>query len=214
MVKATPDTLYNFFSGSKTVTAMLIHLLQEEEQLHVDEPVATFIPEFAKRRKHNITIRDMLTHRAGDSSDVRRSDRPRPVVGGPKEVTRAFCEIEPTRRPGSVQAYQSITSGFVFAEIIRRVTGENIRDFLTATVRDPLGMNHFNYGVAPEHLDLVAVDAFTGPTPTWPNKKLVQVAPGASMRELVDLSNDPRFRTGVVPAGNLMATPRGDLPLL
>ena len=33
LVKATPDTLYNFFSGSKTVTAMLIHLLQQEEQL-------------------------------------------------------------------------------------------------------------------------------------------------------------------------------------
>ena len=50
LVKATPDTLYNFFSGSKTVTAMLIHILEEEDKLHVDEPVATFIPEFAKRR--------------------------------------------------------------------------------------------------------------------------------------------------------------------
>jgi CubicO group peptidase (beta-lactamase class C family) len=33
------------------------------------------------------------------------------------------------------------------------------------------------------------------------------VAPGTSMRELVDLSNDRRFRTGVVPAANLIATP-------
>ena len=65
LVQATPETLYNFYSGSKSVTAMLIHLLQQEEQLHVDEPVATFIPEFAKKRKHGITIRDVLTHRAG-----------------------------------------------------------------------------------------------------------------------------------------------------
>ena len=87
------------------------------------------------------------------------------------------------------------------------MTGENIRDFLTARVRDPLKMKHFNYGVASEQLDRVAVDAFTGPTPTWPYKNLVQVAFGASMHELVDLSNDSRFRTGVVPAANLIATP-------
>ncbi|MBW2551450.1 MAG: beta-lactamase family protein, partial [Deltaproteobacteria bacterium] len=46
LVRATPKTLFNFFSGSKAVTAMLIHLLAERDQLHVDEPVATFIPEF------------------------------------------------------------------------------------------------------------------------------------------------------------------------
>ena len=51
LVPATPQTLFNFFSGSKAVTAMLIHLLAEREQLHVDEPVATFIPEFASEPK-------------------------------------------------------------------------------------------------------------------------------------------------------------------
>ena len=206
LVKATPDTLYNFFSGSKSVTAMLIHLLQESDQLHVDEPVATFIPEFAKRRKHNITIRDLLTHRAGIPATPEEA-LDLELLADPAEITRAFCELEPTHRPGSVQAYQAVTSGFILAEIIRRVTGESIRDFLTTKVREPLKMKHFNYGVAPEVLDQVAVDAFTGPTPTWPYRNLVQVAFGASMRELVDLSNDPRFRTGVVPSGNIIATP-------
>lgn len=206
LIQATPDTLYNFFSGSKTVTAMLIHLLQEEEQLHVDEPVATFIPEFAKKRKHNITIRDVLTHRAGipptpqEAIDL-------DLLSKPDEIVEAFCNLEPTHRPGSVQAYQAITSGFILGEIIRRVTSQSIRDFLTTRVRDPLKMRYFNYGVPPEELDRVAVDAFTGPTPTWPYKNLVRIAFGASMRELVDLANDPRFRTAVVPAGNIIATP-------
>ncbi|TNF63843.1 MAG: serine hydrolase, partial [Deltaproteobacteria bacterium] len=74
---------------------------------------------------------------------------------------------------------------------------------MTAKVREPLKLQHFRYGVSPELLDRVAVDAFTGPTPTWPYKNLVQVAFGASMRELVDLSNDSRFRTAVVPAANI-----------
>lgn len=206
LVKATPDTLYNFFSGSKSVTAMLIHLLQQEEQLHVDEPVATFIPEFAKRRKHSITIRDVLTHRAGipptpeEAIDL-------DLLSRPEEIVRAFCDLEPTHRPGSVQAYQAVTSGYILGEIIRRVTGQDIREFLTKRVREPLKMEHFNYGVAPELLDRVAVDAFTGPTPTWPYKNLVHVAFGASMRELVELGNDPRFRTAVSPAANVIATP-------
>jgi CubicO group peptidase (beta-lactamase class C family) len=206
LVKATPDTLYNFFSGSKTVTAMLIHLLQEEGQLHVDEPVATFIPEFAKRRKHNITIRDVLTHRAGIPATPQEAID-LDLLSKPEEVVRAFCELEPTHRPGSVQAYQAVTSGFILGEIIRRVTGGDIREFLTAKIRDPLNMKNFNYGVAPELLDQVAVDAFTGPTPTWPAKNLVQVAFGASMRELVHLSNDPRFRTAIVPSANIITTP-------
>lgn len=206
LVKATPDTLFNFFSGSKAVTAMLIHLLQEEEQLHVDEPVATFIPEFAKRRKHSITIRDVLTHRAGIPATPEEAIN-LDLLSKPDEIVRAFCDLEPTHRPGSVQAYQAVTSGFILGEIIRRVTGRGIRDFLTDKVREPLGMRDFNYGVAPEDLDRVAVDAFTGPAPTWPYKNLVQVAFGASMRELVDLSNDPRFRTSVAPAANIIATP-------
>lgn len=204
--KATPDTLFNFFSGSKAVTAMLIHLLQEEDQLHVDEPVATFIPEFAKRRKHSITIRDVLTHRAGIPATPEEAIN-LDLLSKPEEIVRVFCELEPTHRPGSVQAYQAVTSGFILGEIIRRVSGQDIREFLTKTVREPLKMTHFNYGVAPELLNRVAVEAFTGPTPTWPYKNLVQVAFGASMRELVDLGNDARFRTCAAPAANLIATP-------
>jgi len=206
LVKATPETLFNFFSGSKAVTAMLIHLLEEEGQLHVDEPVATFIPEFAQRRKHSITIRDVLTHRAGIPTTPEEAIN-LDLLSKPEEVVRAFCELEPTHRPGSVQAYQAVTSGFILGEIIQRVSGQDVRQFLTSKVREPLEMKHFNYGVAPEDLDRVAVDAFTGPAPTWPYKNLVKLAFGASMRELVDLGNDPRFRTGVAPAANVIATP-------
>lgn len=206
LVAATPNTLYNFFSGSKTVTAMLIHLLQQEEQLHVDEPVATFIPEFAKRRKHNITIRDVLTHRAGIPATPQEAID-LDLLARPNDIVEAFCELEPTHRPGSVQAYQAITSGFILGEIIRRVTGQDIQSFLTARIRVPMNMKHFRYGVLPSELSQVAIDAFTGPPPTWPTKNLVQVAFGASMRELVEMGNDPRFRTAVVPAGNIIATP-------
>ncbi|MEM8606934.1 MAG: serine hydrolase domain-containing protein [Myxococcota bacterium] len=206
LVNATPETLYNFFSGSKAVTAMLIHKLHEQERLHVDEPVATFIPEFAKKRKHNITIRDLLTHRAGipaTPSEAIDLD----LLSRPDEIVEGFCDLEPSYRPGTVQAYHAVTGGFILGEVIRRVTGQHIRDFLTETIREPLGMQYFNYGVRSDQLDKVAVDAFTGPIPTWPGKNLIQQSLGASMRELVEFSNDPRFRTAAVPSANIIGTP-------
>jgi CubicO group peptidase (beta-lactamase class C family) len=205
LVPATPKTLFNFFSGSKAVTAMLIHLLAERDQLHVDEPVATFIPEFARNRKQRITIRDLLTHRAG-IPDTPAEIADLDMLQDPQQILEMLYELEPTYRPGTVPAYHAVTSGFIFAEIIRRVSGVDIREFLRREISEPLGMNHFNYGVPKERLDEVAIDACTGPKLIWPMKDIFEKALGVSIEELIDISNDPRFRTGIIPSANLIAT--------
>ena len=206
LVPATPDTLFNFFSGSKAVTAMLIHLLAQREQIHVDEPVATFIPEFARNRKHRITIRDLLTHRAG-IPDVPPEVVDVDLLREPQQVLELIYEVEPTYKPGTVPAYHAVISGFIFAEIIERVSGLGIREFLHKEISEPLGMNHFNYGVPEARLDEVAIDACTGPKLIWPLKDIFEKALGVSIEELIAISNDPRFRMGVVPSANLIATP-------
>ena len=204
--KATPDTLFNFFSCSKAVTAMLVHVLHEREMLHVDESVATFIPDFARNRKHRITIRDILTHRSGiPAAPTEALDLD--LLSNSEELLSIICDLSPTHATGKALAYHGVTGGFVLQAIIERVTGKKLREFLTTEIREPLDMKNFNYGVAPELLDEVALDAFTGPIPTWPHKNLIQNALGLSMRELVDTANDPRFRTGVVPSGNIIGTP-------
>jgi CubicO group peptidase (beta-lactamase class C family) len=205
LVPATPKTLFNFFSGSKAVTAMLIHLLAERDQLHVDEPVATFIPEFARNRKERITIRDLLTHRAG-IPDTPAQVADLDMLQDPQRILEMLYELEPTYKPGTVPAYHAVTSGFIFAELIQRVSGVGIRDFLQREISEPLGMNHFNYGVPEERLDEVAIDACTGPKLIWPMKDIFEKALGVSIEELIDISNDPRFRTGIIPSANLIAT--------
>ncbi len=206
LVQATPDTLFNFFSGSKAVTAMLIHLLSQREQLHVDEPVATFIPEFARNRKQRITIRDLLTHRAG-IPEVPAGVVDLDLLQEPQQILELIYELEPTYRPGTVPAYHAVTSGFIFAEIIKRVTRTDIREFLRREISEPLRMNHFNYGVPEARLDEVAIDACTGPKLIWPLKDIFEKALGVSIEELIAISNDRRFRMGIVPSGNLVATP-------
>jgi CubicO group peptidase (beta-lactamase class C family) len=204
-VLASPDTVWNFFSGSKAVTAVLIHMLQERELIHVDEPVATFIPEFAKHRKHRITIRDVLTHRSGIPNiptDLVDLD----ILHDRDRLVATICELEPRSKPGQEVAYHAVTGGFVLGEILHRVTGDDIRAFMHSEVSDKLGFPRLNYGVPEDQLQDVALEAFTGPIPTWPHKNLLENALGFDMPTLVDFANDPRLRTGIMPAGNCMGT--------
>ena len=67
-VLATPDTPYCLFSASKAITAMLVHLLEERNELNQLNPVSYYIPEFAANGKKRITVQHILAHRAGIAS--------------------------------------------------------------------------------------------------------------------------------------------------
>lgn len=206
LVQATPRTLFNFFSGSKSVTAMLIHLLADRGLLHVDEPVATFVPEFGRHRKDRITIRDLLTHRGGiPAAPTKVADIN--MLKHPGRILEMIYDLRPTYKPGTVPAYHAVTSGFVFAELIKRVSGSNIVDFLREEISKPLGMTHFNYGLPESKLDEAAIDACTGPRLAWPFRDIFKRSLGISVEDLIELSNDPLFRTSVIPSANLFATP-------
>jgi CubicO group peptidase (beta-lactamase class C family) len=53
-VRATPATLFSLFSASKMVTAMLVHLCDQRGLLHLDDPVAHYLPAFAAHGKAGI----------------------------------------------------------------------------------------------------------------------------------------------------------------
>ena len=54
-VLARHNSLFNLFSASKAVTAMVVHLLDERRLVHLDDPVAEYIPEFGTHGKELIT---------------------------------------------------------------------------------------------------------------------------------------------------------------
>jgi CubicO group peptidase (beta-lactamase class C family) len=61
----TRDTLALGFSATKGVASTVIHRLADRGLLDYDEPVATYWPRFAANGKARITIRDVMSHRAG-----------------------------------------------------------------------------------------------------------------------------------------------------
>jgi CubicO group peptidase (beta-lactamase class C family) len=204
-VAATPATPFNIFSASKAVTAMLIHLLVQRRQLHLNDPVCEYIPEFAAHGKDSVTIQHVLTHRAGIPNlprDMMRLD----TLEEDGAILAKLCDTTLTWRPGRRLAYHAITGGFILGEIIKRVTGKPIRSFLREEILAPLGFRWMNYGVAARDVSKVALSYFTGPPLLPPLSTLIERALGLPMEQVITISNNPRFLTAVVPAGNIVAT--------
>lgn len=203
--RCTLDTPFTIFSASKAVTAMVIHLLDQRRLIHLDDPVCEYIPEFARHEKQWITIRHVLAHRAGiphlppEAMDLDHLEHPERIV-------EILCDLRPVWPAGRVAAYHAMTGGFLLGEIVRRVTGADIRTFLTHTIREPLGFRWLNYGVQEKDIPKVAVNVFTGPPPLPPLSTMLHKAIGMDMRSATEMSNDPRFLRAIVPAGNIVTT--------
>lgn len=206
LVPATPRTLFNIYSASKAMTAMVVHLLDERRLLHLDDPVAEYLPEFGKHGKDWITLRHILTHRAGIPAipDGARIDLE--LLADPRRVVDLLCEARPVSVPGRRLAYHALTGGFILGAVVERITGRDIRAFWESEVLAPLGFEHLSYGVPAADVPAVAENVFTGP-PTIPlYATILKKAFGVGIREACDLSNDPRFLTAVVPAGNIIGS--------
>jgi CubicO group peptidase (beta-lactamase class C family) len=119
-----------------------------------------------------------------------------------------LCDMERAGRPGRLVAYHAISTGFVLAEAVRRATGQTIREVLEKEFREPLGLEWLHYGVDPADLPKVALNAVTGPPIPFPIARMLERALGRGLPEIVEMSNDPRFLTGIVPSGCLLTTAR------
>jgi CubicO group peptidase (beta-lactamase class C family) len=67
-VKTVPwaeDTIINVWSSTKTVTSLAALILADRGLLDLDQPVATYWPEFAANGKQDVRVRHLLSHTSG-----------------------------------------------------------------------------------------------------------------------------------------------------
>ncbi|MBW1879192.1 MAG: beta-lactamase family protein [Deltaproteobacteria bacterium] len=204
-IPVKPETPFCIFSASKAITAIVIHMLDERGFLNVGDRVADYIPEFGQHGKEWVTIRHVLTHRAGIPSVPGEYAVPE-LLKDWDHIVELLCDAPLVSAPGRRLAYHAVTGGFILGEIVRRVTGGTIRQFLGEEVLDPLGFTWMNYGVRHEDLDEVAENAFTGPRVPFPWSRVVKRALGAGFEEATRISNTQEWLTAVVPSGNIVAT--------
>jgi len=199
-----PDTPVCQFSASKAVTAMLIHLLVEKKEIDLLDPVAHYIPEFGCHGKDKTSIYHIISHHGGIPRPPENADPS--LLFDLDEFVQVMCKCKPESQGGHRMAYHAITGGAILAEIIKRVTGMTIRQFLDEQIKKPLGFRYFNYGVDDADLDKVATNYATGLPLIFPFSNIVKRALSASWNEVVSVSNQREFKQAIIPAGNLYAT--------
>ena len=207
VVPLTTETPVNLFSAAKSLTSMVVHLLEEQSVVDLDAPVRCYVPEFARHGKERITLRHVLTHRAGIPS-LPREVFDLDVLADPERVETIVCDLRPRANPGGAPAYHTLTGGFVMEMVARRVTGHSLRDLLSTSVKEPLGLRWFDFGVAGTDAASVATNVCTGVPLLPPLSNIVNRLIGVSWDRAVELSNDPRFVSGVLPSANAVVTAR------
>ena len=200
-VIATSDTPVCLFSASKMINAMLVHLLNEQGEINLLDPVSRYIPEFAANGKRRATIFHLLSHRGGIPKI--ETDVTPELLFDREAILKLLYAAKPIARAGSQLSYHAVTAGYILGELIERVTGQDIRDFLHENIEKPMDMPFFNYGLKPEYRDQVALSYPTGMHPKLGTDQYLNRVLGGGLQLAVDVTNDSRFMDTVCPAGNI-----------
>lgn len=201
---ALPDTPICLFSASKVVTAMLVHLLDERGEIDLLDPISHYIPEYGVNGKRNATIYQLLAHRGGIPSID--GDFDPELLYDVDAIVEELCRARPVSPSGHRVAYHALTAGYIFGELIERVTGMSVQEFLRETIAEPMGMRHFTYGLPEQHRALAATNYSTGFKPIGPVNMYIKHVLGGDLDLAVRMTNDPRFMDTICPAGNIYAT--------
>jgi uncharacterized protein YbbC (DUF1343 family)/CubicO group peptidase (beta-lactamase class C family) len=137
----TVDTIFDLASMTKCIaTATSVMKLVQEGKLRLNDPVAAYLPEFAKNGKENITLRQLLTHFSGLREDLDLKAHWR----GRDAAYRMAMEAQPAFPPGSRFLYSDInfeTLGFV----VEKVSGMSLDGYAARNIFEPLGMKDTSF---------------------------------------------------------------------
>lgn len=195
------DTIVCMMSVGKGMAALCVWMLIDRGLIDVGRPVAHYWPGFGRAGKETITVATLLAGKAG----LLYADHAPDGAGYDWPVMiEALERQEPEWTPGEKHGYHSATAGYLFGELVRRVDGRTIDQFLREEVIAPLGAD-YGYGAAWASSDRVADIIPNASSHTFvqtrdPNTKL-----GRAWRmrpQSDDHYNDHRMRSGILPSTN------------
>ncbi|WP_254547134.1 serine hydrolase domain-containing protein [Halomarina pelagica] len=203
--ETTSETRHLIFSCTKPYAGVGLHQLIEDGNAGYDDPVVDHWPEFADAgtQKAEITIRQVLSHTAGVPYGE-FDDQP-DKWGDWNAVVEAMEEIEPVFEPGDQPAYHTLNYGWLVGELVRRLSGQHVDEYVAEHVFDPLGMNRTSIGLADDEADDVATLAGFEEFDRCrsPGEGL-----GVPASEAAEAFNDEAVRRAVIPAANGIGTAR------
>lgn len=203
------DTLVNVFSATKPFAAVAILQMVGEGKIELDAPVAKIWPEFAQNGKAQITLRHLLSHRAGVTAVAK------PLAAQSlydwQVMTDALAEQAPWWEPDTAHGYAPISYGWLIGELIRRLDNQEPGAAIIARTAQPLDLD-FHIGLSQANMARVT-DVSRG---KWPGDAAAMrlastmLSQPTSMNTLsfnnppsvMTSTNKPEWRAMAQPAAN------------
>ncbi|MFD4723973.1 serine hydrolase domain-containing protein [Streptomyces seoulensis] len=207
-------------SATKGVAAAALLLLHQRGLLDLDAPVGAYWPEFKAAGKERTRVRDLLAHRAG----VPVLDRPLTPeeAADPDLGAAAVAAQAPVWEPGTDHGYHAQTYSWLTGELVRRVTGRPVGEFIASEIAAPAGADVWLGLPDPEQARVGRVGPLPAPEATGALKVRPKRAVAdayadpdsltrrafAAITPLPD-ENAPGYRAAALPASNGIATADG-----
>ncbi|MEW1602157.1 serine hydrolase [Streptomyces sp. NPDC093808] len=133
------DTVFDLASVSKLFTSVLAVQQIERGRLTLEAPVASYLPDFGRAGKQDVTIRQLLTHTSGFRAWI-------PLYAAPtyeEKVQRVYDEA-PASPPGTAYLYSDLNL-ISLQFVLEHVTGRPLDVLLHEEITEPLGMRRTRY---------------------------------------------------------------------
>ena len=188
----TRDTMFVLFSSTKAVTSACLHILWERGKFDWDDTVASHWPGFGQKGKEEVTIKHVMTHQSGFPATPSHMTWDR--WHDWNAVVEAMEQIPLDYKPGRVIAYHPRNFGWVVGELVRRIDGRPIDQFVREEITEPHKIDEFHLGIDPSMETRVAK---------------LHAMEDCDRTSQVTIYNRPEVHTAVLPAGGGIATARG-----
>ncbi|CAG8641215.1 3495_t:CDS:2, partial [Paraglomus occultum] len=154
--KYDEDTLQLVFSSSKVMTSLVVSRLVERNILSYNTTISTYWPEFGQGNKENVTLGDLMTHRAGVSFISHHRMTIKDIYD--LDHLAQILAAEPHNFDGvRTRAYHAVTRGWYVNEIVRRVDEKNrtVGEIFQEEIANEYGID-FYYKLSEEMEERVA----------------------------------------------------------
>jgi len=137
------DTVFDLASVSKLFTSILAVQQIERGALELEAAVASYLPDFGRAGKQDVTVRQLLTHTSGFRSWI-------PLYAAPtyEEKVRLVYDEKPASPPGTAYLYSDLNL-ISLQLVLEEVTGRSLDTLLAEEITGPLGMRRTRYNPPP-----------------------------------------------------------------
>ena len=139
------DSMFLLASITKPITYLAGMMLVERGLLNLSDPVMRYIPEFAAHHKEDTLVLHLFTHTSGMPDMLDNNAELRARHAPLSTFIEGAINAMPLFPAGTDYSYQSMGT-LTVAELVQRLSGKTIRDFINDEILDPLGLKSTGLG--------------------------------------------------------------------